>query len=277
MVGYAIAALKKEKTIVGLKVKLLENDIIKDLTLQSVKVLYGKDKNVCYNFEKLDNQSIQNLPMLDVNTGKLSKDVWTILLNVGKQYLVCNPKGDTYSISEEEARKFRFTNAKVEAGVLTGRFVIHDEGEKQYDSWLLFNHPVQIESGELYIKNDETGPILELPSIVTSFKPDCWKNAADFETVRLSANIKVIGQGDLDGLHTKDLLIPAGVGRFNSFAFSGCIADRVIIEGNTIPAIGLFNNASISEVYVNNALINKYRSVVVGSKVRIKGLGEIEW
>ena len=276
MIGYAIAALKKEKSIIGLKVITLEDNIIKDLTLKSVKLLYGKSKDMFYNLENLSSSEIQRLPILDVENGKLSKDLWTVMLNVGKQYLIANAKGVTYSVSETEAKKFRFTNAHVEEGSLIGKFVVHDTGEKQYDAWLLFEQPVQIDNGELYIKNAEVGSTLEIPSVVTSVKIDCWRNAPEFDMVRLGVNMAKIGQGDLDGLHTRDLLIPVGVNKLNSFAFSNCTAQRVIIEGNTLPSAGVFNNANIVEVYVNNALLNKYRAVA-GSGIKIKGLSEIVW
>lgn len=275
MVGYAIALLTKSNSVVGLRIITLEERTYKDFPLKSVQLLYSKNKDIIYNVKGLTKEHLKKLPVLDIGTNKLTRDIWTVMYNVEKQYLICNAKGDIYSITEDGMQQFKFTNAEVLPTGVFGDFVKNDTGQQQYDNWLLFNHPVQISNGELYIKSSEIGDVLEVPSIVTSYREGCWKESGHMSAVKLSSSAKIISQGDLDGLSTDMLVIPVGVSRLNSFAFTGCEADKVIIQGNTMVAPKAFYNSGVKEVYVNQVLLSKYRAVLEPG-MKLKGLGELE-
>lgn len=275
MVGYAIALLTKGNAVVGLRVMTLEERTFKDFTLKSAKMLYSKNREILYNIKSLTQEGLRKLPVLDVVSNKLTRDIWTVMYSAENQYLICNAKGEMYSITEDGMTQFKFTNADVLPNGILGDFVKHDTGQQQYDTWLLFNHPVQIDNGELYIKGEEMGEVLEVPSIVTSYRAGCWKEARHFSAVKLSPSAKIISQGDLEDLSTDMLVLPVGVTKLNSFAFSGCEADKVVIQGNTLAAPKIFYNAKIKEVYVNQMLLSKYRTLIE-TGMTLKGLGDLE-
>ena len=76
--------------------------------------------------------------------------------------------------------------------------------------------------------------------------------------------MKEIVQGDMDGLEADVVILPVGISKIKAFGCSGCHINKLVIQGNTLVTKGAFNNSNIKEIYVNNALINKYRSVITG-------------
>lgn len=258
MIGYAIASLKKNGKIVGIRVLKCDDYTYKDIDINSALFLKSKSSDMLYNMSAVNKENILKLPILDLNSHSLNKDIYTILLNNGKQYLISNAFGSVFTLDEIEVKKLVFNNADSN---LSGSYEKMDESTEWYERSLMFTAPVSIEDGELMV-SDELPEDLVLPYIVTSIGKGCWLKAGKLNSLYLSPNLKTINQGDLDELYVDTLIVPFGVKRLNAFAFSNCHARRVVIQGNTVASIGAFNNSFIDEVYVNNALINKYRTVV---------------
>ena len=266
MVGYAIAALKKENKIIGLRIMLGDDYTYKDLSMSSCLLLKKQSSDSIYNLLNLDKENIKNLPILDIETNTLNKDIYTIILNVNKQYLVSSARGVVFTIDENEVKKLKLSNADED---LSGYFVSIDENLEHYERRLALEAiPMRINDGELSITDEISGDLI-IPSIVTSIADNCWLLSGKFETVVLSPKIREIVQGNFNNFNADCLIVPVGVESIKAFGFEGSHINKIIIQGNTLVTIGAFNNSDIKEIYVNNALINKYRQVV-NSKIKIK-------
>jgi hypothetical protein len=216
----------------------------------------------------IDKENIVKLPILDLDNKRLDKDVYTILTNINKQYLVTNAHGVVFTIDESEAKKLKFTNAD---DTLSGYFTSLDSNTKYYERMLaLGNVPLRIEDGQLTIMGEISGDLI-LPSVVESLAGDCWLRTGKINTVMLSPNIKEITQGSFDDCNADVVILPVGILSIKSFGFQGCHIKKLIIQGNTVASVGAFNNADIKEIYVNNALLNKYRQVI-NARITLKDI-----
>lgn len=261
MIGYAIAALKKESKIIGLRVLLLDIYEYKDLDMKSVLYLKAKSSDMIYNLSSFTTKELQKLPVLDIVKNILNKDIYTVLMGQNKQYLISNAFGTVFTIDEVEAKKLSFSNADED---MSGYFVEVDYGKDAYERSLAFESSnLKIVNGELEVVSEISGDLI-VPSIVEHIADDCWLRAGKINTLILSPNMKEIVQGDMDGLEADVVILPVGISKIKAFGCSGCHINKLVIQGNTLVTKGAFNNSNIKEIYVNNALINKYRSVITG-------------
>lgn len=266
MVGYAIASLKKDKKLVGLRIMLLDSYEYKDLDMKSVMFLKAKSSDMVYNLSEFTVTEIKKLPILDTSKNTLDKDIYTVLLCQNKQYLVTNAFGTVITIDEVEAKKLLFSNADKD---MSGYFIEVDYSKDSYERSLAFeNSNLKIVNGELDIISEINGNLM-MPSLVEHISKDCWLRAGKIDTLIFSPSVTEIVQGDMEGLEADVVILPVGVNKIKAFGCSGCNINKLVIQGNTLVTKGAFNNSNIKEIYVNNALINKYRSVITG-RIAIK-------
>lgn len=270
MLGYAIAALKNESKVVGLRILNVESMKMKDLPLNSCLLLFKK--SAIKNLLSFDLKEIQELPLLDVNTGRLDKDIYTVLLKgFGEQYLVCNAKGNFYKIDGLEARKLVYTNADKDMVPLSGGYILTDSTDENYDRLMALDMvSLNIEDGVAKVIKEADSIVF--PSFVTQIAKDCWEITNKIFEVVLSPNIVELNQGDFEDLRAERLVIPYGVKQMNPLAFSGSNIDKVYILGNTKVVKGAFINSNIKEVYVSKGLKNLYMVAVTGTRTKVKDL-----
>lgn len=272
MLGYAIAALKKSNKIVGLRIINTETMQFKDLPLNSCLLLFKKSNEAIKNLNSLDIESIQELSIMDIDKGSLDKEIYTVLFKgLGEQYLICNPKGETYKVDGLEARKLNYNNADNDMEPLLGGYILGDTTDENYDRLMMLDMvSINVSDGVATVIKEADEIIF--PSFVTSLSDDCWRLSSEISNIVLSPNMVILKQGDFDGLKAKQLVIPYGVKKIEPFCFVGSRIEKIVILGNTQIERGAFLNSDIKEVYVSKGIKNTAMVATTGTRTKVKDL-----
>lgn len=261
MEGFAVSLIIKDHNPVGIGHLSGDTGEYKELSIHEAKELqYNHPESFCNIKNPIGEDAIEELdqlPRFNVDTGRVNKNIYTVLYKAGTLYYISDHKGNITITSSVAGLKLSNMSSDGSGDYI----VVQDEATQNFNNQMLMGLKVKftVIQNRLKVLEDMTGEDLAMPEGIVGFTTGCWAESGKLRALQLPSDMKVLPPNSLRGLVVDTLILPSRI-KLSAGSFNGATIDRLLIRQGVIVDKGAFSGGKVGKVFGNTLSLKQVRS-----------------